>query len=538
MKTVYNQTKMPFLLRPWLLFTVAAFLAVLPRVLFIDMPLERDEGAYAYMADALGRGETPYVDVFDHKPPLIYYIYAAAFKIFGHSAEAVRLMALIAVGFACLQIAAMVYKYTVSLWAALLAGIFLGWATLNPTLASVGANTEVFTLPFIIFGTRLLVEGGGWWRYFCAGLAFGVGILIKQPVAFIGLGIYLAVVWQWVNKPQRMVMLSAGCALGVTIPFLALVLYYYSIGQMACFWDCFYSYNKEYIAFFPMERSWARFQMVNRQIFLNDPLFWGLGIAGVVYVINDKRKLWLDRLVLTFWSIGSVVALGIGRFYHGHYYIVLLPVVAYGLGVLIHRIRISPAFGVRALVLLIVALTLNYGPLWNKTPQEMCIASYEGSTGVVFARAQVVGEYLAMKARGESAFIVGSEPEILFYAGLKSASRMIYNLPLISPTRKILEYNGQTIVELKKHPPQWLIIHYGADTAWPLGAAVLAGNQNIDYQLISVNMPNMSGMSEDVNSIMRCRVELLLGSFLVFRSVGKQEVVGPTLKDLCPRLYD
>src|ERR1022692_1707545 len=45
--------------------------------------LSDDEAIYATTADALGRGDLLYRDVVDHKPPLIYHVYQAAFAAFG-----------------------------------------------------------------------------------------------------------------------------------------------------------------------------------------------------------------------------------------------------------------------------------------------------------------------------------------------------------------------------------------------------------------------------------------------------------------------
>jgi hypothetical protein len=53
---------------------VGALLALvfLARLGALDVPLERDEGAYAYIAAQWRSGLIPYRDVFDHKPPLVY----------------------------------------------------------------------------------------------------------------------------------------------------------------------------------------------------------------------------------------------------------------------------------------------------------------------------------------------------------------------------------------------------------------------------------------------------------------------------------
>jgi hypothetical protein len=52
-----------------------AFLCRLPS--FVDAPLDRDEGAYALIAQQWSRGAMPYRDYFDHKPPVVYVAYRA-----------------------------------------------------------------------------------------------------------------------------------------------------------------------------------------------------------------------------------------------------------------------------------------------------------------------------------------------------------------------------------------------------------------------------------------------------------------------------
>src|SRR3989304_6048980 len=44
----------------------------------LDLPLDRDEGAYAYIGSKLIHGTVPYRDAFDHKPPGVYFFYALA----------------------------------------------------------------------------------------------------------------------------------------------------------------------------------------------------------------------------------------------------------------------------------------------------------------------------------------------------------------------------------------------------------------------------------------------------------------------------
>ncbi|HET9298551.1 MAG TPA: hypothetical protein VFO11_01325, partial [Candidatus Polarisedimenticolaceae bacterium] len=80
-----------------MLASLLAFLVVLAiRIRFLDLPLERDEGAYAYGAQVLLRGGLPFRDFYTLKLPGAHLAYLPALLLFGQSMVAVRLGYLVA----------------------------------------------------------------------------------------------------------------------------------------------------------------------------------------------------------------------------------------------------------------------------------------------------------------------------------------------------------------------------------------------------------------------------------------------------------
>src|SRR5947207_14505522 len=65
------------------------------RVPLLDIPLERDEGEYAYIAWRLGHNELPYRDWVDQKPPAVFWTYRAALALPFDPVRAVHLAALV-----------------------------------------------------------------------------------------------------------------------------------------------------------------------------------------------------------------------------------------------------------------------------------------------------------------------------------------------------------------------------------------------------------------------------------------------------------
>ena len=65
------------------------------RIPLLNVPLERDEGEYAYIAWRLGHNELPYRDWVDQKPPAVFWVYRAALALPIAPIRAVHLAALL-----------------------------------------------------------------------------------------------------------------------------------------------------------------------------------------------------------------------------------------------------------------------------------------------------------------------------------------------------------------------------------------------------------------------------------------------------------
>ncbi|MFZ0307381.1 MAG: hypothetical protein WAL89_04350, partial [Candidatus Sulfotelmatobacter sp.] len=61
------------------------------RVRLRDVPLERDEGEYAYVGQLMLQGIPPYKIAFNMKLPGTYAAYAAMMAVFGETASGIRM---------------------------------------------------------------------------------------------------------------------------------------------------------------------------------------------------------------------------------------------------------------------------------------------------------------------------------------------------------------------------------------------------------------------------------------------------------------
>ena len=93
-----NQPGEGIVLRHWDLISLFVILLIITKLRFpfLEIPLERDEGAHAYMAQLLLEGVPPYTQAYSLYFPGLFIIYALTFLILGQTIFAIHFCLLIA----------------------------------------------------------------------------------------------------------------------------------------------------------------------------------------------------------------------------------------------------------------------------------------------------------------------------------------------------------------------------------------------------------------------------------------------------------
>src|SRR5208282_913435 len=158
----------------------------------LDMPLERDEGEYAYAGQLILQGIPPYQLAYNMKLPGTYAAYAAILAVFGETtgetARGIHLGLLLINAISII----LLYVVTARLFGAR-AGTVAGasYALLSTNLAVFGfaAHATHFVVLPALIGLILLLHAEETRRptfFFWSGLAFGIAFLMKQPGIFLG----------------------------------------------------------------------------------------------------------------------------------------------------------------------------------------------------------------------------------------------------------------------------------------------------------------------------------------------------------------
>jgi hypothetical protein len=185
-----------------------------------------------------------------------------------------------------------------------------------------------------------------------------------------------------------------------------------------------------------------------------------------------KRCSWRPALFATGFFLASALAVVPGLHFRPHYFVLLAPAVALLSGTLVQNATDFLRNRLKWLMPLPVvafAFFLTHGVVREKslffqmTPLEACRSLYGFQP---FPEALVVGNYLRAHSPQDARIaVLGSEPEIYFYAHRRSATGYIYTYPLNEHQPFASQMQWQMTYEIESAHPQF-IVHVRTWTSW------------------------------------------------------------------------
>lgn len=439
--------------------------AALMRMPALALPLERDEGAYAYVAQAWLRGELPYRDVFDHKPPLIYLLYMPTLLLREPSALDVRLWNSILF---LIQLP-IIYMLGHRLWnesAAMLATVLYAIVGSAFSLQALVLNTEqALVLPALIglFALLRAIESDRSVWPLVFGFMLGLVSLIKPTaVPFL---LPLALLGSAASYSARLRrLLLAG--VGLLLPFVPVVALWGFTGALAELSFALVGYNRLYAAQ-TIER-WTVGEILSILAFISPLLICAIGGAALAGWREPRRR---QRLAVALWTLGFTAAGLVGLRAYVHYYypalhgLVLLAVgtvTALGQNAAGPPARLARPINLAAIGLLVLVLVLpsvsDTARLRDATPTALARAMYGQDGQDYFAVVDEVAAHIrARTSPNDHIYVWGSEPAIYVLSERRASSRFIYTYPLdLVPgaARDLWQ-------DLRRRPPAMVVAYRG-----------------------------------------------------------------------------
>lgn len=490
----------------------------------LTYPLGRDQGEFATIGRGILNGRVPYTQLWNPKPPAVFYIYALVMAVFGRTAIALRALDLLLVPVMMLALywlGRRIVSRRVGLWAALIFPVFYftetfwtltqndGIAALPMTLAVVAAfkardalsNRRAFAWASL---AGMLSAYAVWFKYPFAlfGVALAAGYLLITPgdtdhdlnpsaplyiFSARGLSRWITEFWSGANVSIAgfifgglLVILGGAALLAVQGALDALLESARVTSQYTAL-----TFNADDFRELMVTAVGYRWQQ------------WGvlwLLVAAWVFVkrpaSEPNRTGW--RLVLLWLLAGLLIMLVQAKGYDYHWLPMLPPLALLAADTvekLLGKVRVFP----RAISLSVAAgfLVILAAGVWPRawpylSGHETQMAYFHHFQGGEFVADESLAVANLLRERvvpGDSLFIWGFRPEVYYLSELNPATRFIFQFPLVADW----------------YPPEWK--DEAVDTLWaamPPYTLVL----QVDY------MPWVTGSLEDSNTLLQAYTEL------------------------------
>src|SRR5580692_2258310 len=167
---------------PWFVLLLILLFVGFIRFRLLDMPLERDEGEYAYAGQLILQGIPPYELAYNMKLPGTYYACALGMALFGQTIAGMH-ATLIVVNSLTIVFVFLLALKLFGVAAGLVAAASYALMSVSPFVLGMATHANQFVVLFVVPATWLLWKGceenrRGW--VFLSGLLYGLAFLMKQ----------------------------------------------------------------------------------------------------------------------------------------------------------------------------------------------------------------------------------------------------------------------------------------------------------------------------------------------------------------------
>lgn len=439
---------------------LALLLVTWGRLRLLDLPLERDEGEYAYMAQMMLDGVAPYGTAANMKLPGTSAAYALIFLVFGESVRAIHLGLLLVDLMTCAGLFLVARRLFSAMAGIAAAASYLLLVSGVGVLGLWAHATHFVVLPAVV-AVWLLLQGEVSLRQTAlvgAGALMGVAFLMKQHGILFGVFGAAWVISRPTGSRWRSVTLYLAA---LAVPWLLTCAYLWHAGVFGRFWFWTVTYAAAYSTQTTLSVGLDSLTYGIREATGQNRAIWGLAAIGAVALGTSWRKEPKTAGVVLGFLLFSIAAVCPGWYFRNHYFVLLLPATALCLAATFTvKSRWTPWL-IGAGLLFSVFEQRTW--LFRMSNDEIMAEVYGDSP---FIPAQEVGTYIREHSWAHAKVLVlGSEPEIFFYSGRRAATPYLYMYPLMESHAYATQMQAEFIRSAEASAADYAVV-VNVETSW------------------------------------------------------------------------
>ncbi len=455
---------------------------VFVRVRLLEVPLERDEGEYAYMGQLILQGIPPYSEAYNMKLPGTYLMYALMMSLFGQTVRAIHIGSMI-VNCATILLVYLLGKKIVGDFAGIISGATYAILSLSYSVLGFAAHATNFVVLPAIGGALLLLDASGKEKtplHFFSGVLFGISFIMKQPGIFFFLfGATYIIYRHFSSRSAHLFPKLIALFLGAALPLIIVMLWLYASGVFPRFWFWTVVYAARYGSQVSPSDAFSIF--IQNFAFVAGSFFliWTLSACGLA-AIFFHRRLNADRSFVLLLALFSFFSICPGFYFREHYFVTLLPAASLltgifidflgrgGLSTLPRLMFIKPPWSklTASAIFIAAALAGIIGQeryLFKDSPARISRTVYGSDP---FLESVKIARFIEERSSpSDRVAVFGSEPQIFFYAKRRSATGYLYMYSLMENHDYSSTMQEEFISQVESSKPKF-IIEVHVPTSW------------------------------------------------------------------------
>ena len=440
---------------------VIIFLASMSRILLAAVPMSRDEGTYGYLGRMASKGFTPYVDFYEMKPPMLFYLYGLGGSLFGFTDFGLRFYALLLNLASCLLLYLILQRYIPKTYALVSAAMF-AILSINAYAFGFAMVAEHLINTLIVLSLFLLhksYDQKGHLYVILAGVFFASAVLTKQTALLLSPVFLLCFILERKQKPWLAQCLRFAAGAILPIGLMGILLLINGALEEAMYW--LITYPSRYTAVVDAEegKKYLVYFSKNISVFQLSLFIAGLlALAGNVFRGKQKPNTWL----LVYFMLAIISLLPGFRFY-GQYWLLMFVPMAMMAGTAMHGLdQINKRIGLLSALILLVCLAGELGfhraYYFFKDKSEDVSKLYKNNPfGPIRKLSSYAGELMK---EDETIMMLGSEPQAYLYADRMAPTKHIFMSMISKHDEKSKAFITETMNDLENNTPTYILFNF------------------------------------------------------------------------------
>ena len=468
----------PFFAACCLYTALITVMTVACRLRLLSVPLERDEGGFAYMGQQILRGIPPYESGNSMKLPGIHFAYAFIMSLFGETAAGIHCGLLLCNLGSIVLLLLLARRVMPAEGAVITAGVY-ALLSISMNVLGVFAHATHFVVFFALAGMVVLMAGvdrGRTSLVLLGGICMGLSVSMKQNGIFFCLfaaGYLLTALLRKSVTPRGIACQCGMLGLGMALPHLVIMTYLLAHGVLGEYWFWVVDYVWEYASSYGLPATVMQFLWQLRKVASSSLLLWLIGGGSVITLLCRKVDAGSRTFLLALSAI-SFVSIWPGSHFYRHYFVLVLPALALLVGWRLSAWSRSGRGGLPVpagrwlwLGVLIIATALF---IYQERRYLFTADTVKVSRMLYFynpfPESLVIAEYIRNNSRqGDTITVLGSEPQIYFYADRQSASDYLFMYSLTQVHPYAAEMQREMMAEVEVGDPEFIVVAE-MDTSW------------------------------------------------------------------------